>query len=233
MTQPIYILVTDSTGASAVAGPVDIFHTANLLLKNFVGADADYLRWKIVGEDLKEVTSSSGLKIQPELTLDDMQEPGWLFIPGVVKDSEQQMQLFLQQNQSLVNALRRLYHDGFAIAANCTGVFLLAETGLLDGKAATTTWWLENLFQKRYPRIDLDIDSLITEEDRLMCSGSVVNMPTCVVNTCSPATVTRARHRTADWPVISRTRSCNRPTAICSSIYTKNCAWKTWRAHWR
>jgi transcriptional regulator GlxA family with amidase domain len=64
------------------------------------------------------------------------------------------------------------WNAGACLAANCTGTFVLAETGLLDGRAATTTWWLADAFRHRYPRVDLQLEPVITEADRLICAGA-------------------------------------------------------------
>ena len=58
------------------------------------------------------------------------------------------------------------------LAANCSGSFLLAEGGLLDGRCATTSWWLGELFRSRYPAVQLELGSMLTQDERLLCSGT-------------------------------------------------------------
>ena len=64
------------------------------------------------------------------------------------------------------------WQRGAWIGANRTGTFLLAQSGLLDGRVATTTWWLDRQFRSRYPRVDLQYKSVLTESDRLVCAGA-------------------------------------------------------------
>jgi len=59
------------------------------------------------------------------------------------------------------------------VASICTGVFLLAETGLLDGKSATLHWGFTQMFRKRYPRVNLDQDQMFIDHGRLYCSAGV------------------------------------------------------------
>lgn len=63
------------------------------------------------------------------------------------------------------------YRQQAAVAAICTGAFLLAETGLLNGKQASTHWLMAPLFRARYPSVRLMIEKMVTEQDGLWCSG--------------------------------------------------------------
>jgi transcriptional regulator GlxA family with amidase domain len=79
---------------------------------------------------------------------------------------------FLDGQTETYEWLRSQWNAGAWIGANCTGTFMLAQSGLLDGRAATTTWWLNQQFRSRYPRVDLQFRSVITETDRLVCAGA-------------------------------------------------------------
>ncbi|PXX89707.1 AraC family transcriptional regulator [Marinobacter vulgaris] len=57
------------------------------------------------------------------------------------------------------------------VASNCTGAFLLAEAGLLDGRQATTHWGFGNQFRQRFPAVDLQPDRLITVDGHVACAG--------------------------------------------------------------
>ena len=59
------------------------------------------------------------------------------------------------------------------MASICTGVFLLAETGLLDGKSATLHWGFADQFQARYPKVALRHDRMFIDQGRLYCSAGV------------------------------------------------------------
>jgi len=174
MIPTIYLLALSQSSANSIAGPIEIFHTANLLINNLVGEDAEKISWKIVSQGEAEVCTAPGLTLKADMTLDQLKQPGWLYIPGFVVENETQMLNFLQNNQDLSARLKGFYQTGFSLAANCTGTFLLADSGVLDGKSATTSWWMENLFHKRYPRIELDIDNLIVEHDRIICAGTAM-----------------------------------------------------------
>jgi transcriptional regulator GlxA family with amidase domain len=73
----------------------------------------------------------------------------------------------------LIPWILRHYHQGTHVASICTGVFLLAETGLLDGKSATLHWGFVEMFRKRYPQIAVRQDRMFLDHGRLYCSAGV------------------------------------------------------------
>jgi transcriptional regulator GlxA family with amidase domain len=75
----------------------------------------------------------------------------------------------------LLVALHRQHERGALIASVCSGAFMLAESGLLDGRRATTHWALADAFRQRYPQVDLCANEVITEQKQLLCSGAVTS----------------------------------------------------------
>src|SRR5580658_6631442 len=71
--------------------------------------------------------------------------------------------------------LRRWASEGAVIAAACIGTFVLAESALLDGHDATTTWSLAPLFRQRYPKVHLDESRIIIPSGRLVTAGAALS----------------------------------------------------------
>ena len=115
-----------------------------------------------------KITTSGGLTVETT-AIDSVGTLDLLVISAIWRDPRR----VLTRHPSLVPFIRRIAESGAAIAAVGTGSFLLAETGLLRRKAATTHWFWFDEFAKRYPEIDLRRDQLIVQSNNLYCAGSV------------------------------------------------------------
>lgn len=72
-------------------------------------------------------------------------------------------------------ALRQWAGQGSIMTAACIGTFVMAESGLLDHRQATTTWWLAPLFRKRYPSVALSDSSMIVKSGRFVTAGAALS----------------------------------------------------------
>ena len=108
--------------------------------------------------------------------------------------------------------LLKWHAEGAQIAASCIGTFLLAETGLLDHREATTTWWLAPLFRQRYPNVLLDESRMLVPSDRGVTAGAAMghlDLALWLIRKTSPELAALvSRYLLADI------RSCRRPTSF-------------------
>jgi hypothetical protein len=103
--------------------------------------------------------------IQPHLSLDEVKRTDLIII------SSEDLTALDASSRRAAPWLLKHHEAGATLASVCTGAFLLAETGLLDGKRATTHWGFAELFRKRYPQVELRPESLITDEGSLAGVG--------------------------------------------------------------
>ncbi|KQM98642.1 AraC family transcriptional regulator [Sphingobium sp. Leaf26] len=64
--------------------------------------------------------------------------------------------------------------QGATLASNCGGAFLLAATGLLDGRPATTHWWFADQFRTRFPQVKLDCDRIVIDDGDIITAGGLM-----------------------------------------------------------
>ena len=119
--------------------------------------------------DTTETVLSGGMRIKCQTTLNDISNTDLIFIPGIWGNPRSS----LPKLKPMMNWLVQQYAAGSTLCSIVTGSYLLAETGLLQGKSATTHWRFFDEFSKRYPGIKLQRKRFITSDGRLYCTGSI------------------------------------------------------------
>jgi transcriptional regulator GlxA family with amidase domain len=167
----IAIVAVDACYASCAAGFADVFHEANAHRRQQQGPGCRVFEWCFVSPGGGPVAASNGMQIETQPYGCRPRFEG-LVIPAIHYPGFKPFSRFLDQQEATYAWLRSQWGAGAWIGANCTGTFMLAQAGLLDGRAATTPWWLEQQFRSRYPHVDLHFHSALTEVDRLVCAGA-------------------------------------------------------------
>ena len=161
----IAALIHSNALASSVTLPMELSMAAGQAAGQVFDADNHV---SLLSPEGGKITTSGGLTVETK-AIDSVGTLDLLVISAIWRDPRR----VLTRHPSLVPFIRRIAESGAAIAAVGTGSFLLAETGLLRRKAATTHWFWFDEFAKRYPEIDLRRDQLIVQSNNLYCAGSV------------------------------------------------------------
>jgi transcriptional regulator GlxA family with amidase domain len=172
MAHRITLLALSHCLASNIMGAIDLFHTANFLAKRGKAKDGPLFEWQVLSLDGRPVKSSSGCLLPVDGSLKDRPPGKVVMIPAFGSPIYEKLIEEMAKCGLLVKWLKDQHRKGATLTATCTGSFLLAECGLLDGRPATTSWWLAPLFEKRYPKVLLESDSMLTVSDRIICSGT-------------------------------------------------------------
>jgi transcriptional regulator GlxA family with amidase domain len=161
------ILALDQALSSSIFGPMDIFCQAGLTWNYiFEKPAAPFFEVKIVTPKGTPVTAFNGATIQPHCAAEEITSTDLILISSFASYDT------LTHANWATDWLRTHYNRGATIGSICIGTFLLASTGLLNGKTATTHWGFIDPFRKRFPEVLLRPDKMITDEGNLLCSGA-------------------------------------------------------------
>jgi transcriptional regulator GlxA family with amidase domain len=153
----IGVLLYDGMTLLDIAGPLDVFNTANAFGANYKPV--------LLSVDGKSVTTSSGARMLADLPVAGAGAHDTVLIPGACA--------LPPADPELLAAVRLLHGTAVRTAAVCTAAFLLAHEGILNGRAATTHWQYADLLQNTYPSVRVDPDAIYVRDGLVMTSAGV------------------------------------------------------------
>jgi len=161
----ISILVPESSVLQAIADPQYLFATINQFLA-MTGKPPSF-KVELVGVK-KEVLLNDGMfSVHTNRLIKDIKKTDLVLIPALFGD----MATAISKNKKLIPWINEQYKNGAEIASLCVGAFLLASTGLLQGKKCSTHWGYQNEFREMFPGVEVIDGSIITEEQGIYSSG--------------------------------------------------------------
>ncbi len=161
-------LITEDCFSSGIVGLLDTFGVANLWHQKLTGCRENRFEVELVSVDGEPVISNGCIELRVHKTITEADNTEYIILPPVWPSPKMGRQL----TDTVRNWLVRNKKAAVPIAAVCTGSFLLAETGLLDGHLATTNWQFARKFQHMFPKVILKPEMILTEEDGLICTGA-------------------------------------------------------------
>jgi transcriptional regulator GlxA family with amidase domain len=177
-TVTIRIWVYDGILASGVAGPIDVLNAANHFHAREVAPGSQgspAFAWRVESLDGEPVRSASGQPVAVDGKIDPRKRADAVLLTAPFFSDMDGFIGRREQLSALVSALRRQRKAGSVLAAYCTGNYLLAEAGLLDGRPATTHWARAADFAQRYPGVELRAREVLTSQDGIISGGSVTS----------------------------------------------------------
>ena len=168
----IGLAVADGCFGSGVVAMLDIFQTAELVRGDL---DASIPPFEVsVAAPRRRVTASNGMTIAAPRSLRELDDVDLVVVPalGTLTGPETEASIESRSGRSIVRAVGSVDPSRTKLAAVCTGVFALAETGMLEGRRVTTTWFLAPTFVARYPRIHLELDRMVVADGPMLTAGA-------------------------------------------------------------
>jgi transcriptional regulator GlxA family with amidase domain len=161
----VSILVPESSVIQAIADPQYLFSAVNQFMT--VLGKNPLFDVKLVALT-KEVKLNEGLyNVTSSQLIDEVENTDLIVIPALFGD----MKTAIDQNRALLPWIMKQYEKGAEVASLCVGAFLLASTGLLNGKKCSTHWGFQNEFRQMFPEVEVIDGSIITEEQGIYSSG--------------------------------------------------------------
>ena len=165
----VSILVPESSVMQAIADPQYLFSAVNQFM---VAAGKEPLFDLHLVGITKEVKINNGLfSINVSQLLGDTTQTDLVIIPALFGD----IPTAIEANKQMLPWIKEQHDNGAEVASLCVGAFLLASTGLLDGKKCSTHWGFQNLFRTMFPKVDVIDGSIVTEQGRLYSSGGAMS----------------------------------------------------------
>jgi transcriptional regulator GlxA family with amidase domain len=171
------ILVPEGEGnnISSIVGSYKIFTRANAFFKE--SAKRGLFKIEIAGTS-KKVDYYDGLfSVKPHTHISVIAKTDLIIIPSL----NHNYQKALKKNVRLVEWIERQYNNGAEVASICTGAFLLAATGLLNGRTCSTNWAVAESFKKMFPEVNLQIDKLITDDNGIYTNGGAYSFLNLII----------------------------------------------------
>jgi len=132
---------------------------------------------EFVGHDNPARDADGFYTVTPPRTIEVVQKTDLIIIPAVHGDLKEAITI----NKEVIAWVHHQHRRGAEVAAFCIGVFLLAETGMLDGRTCSTHWGQATQLQQQYPNIDVQSERIITECEGLYTSGGAYAFTNLVI----------------------------------------------------
>jgi transcriptional regulator GlxA family with amidase domain len=166
--QEIVIVAYPDLQSLDLTGPLEVFTAAQQLLERRSGRCEDGYRITVGSIDGAPMRTSSGLRLVPECRLEEAEQPiDTLIVPGGKGSST------ASGDRALVSWLAENAPRARRVASVCTGAFVLAAAGLLDGRRVTTHWASADRLAGQYPRVSVDPEPIYLRDGPIWTSAGV------------------------------------------------------------
>jgi transcriptional regulator GlxA family with amidase domain len=165
MKQLTIIVPNGENNLPSITGAYEIFKKANAFQKQRGKREVFTIQLAGMAETIH---FNEGLfTVRPHTNISAIIKTDLIIIPSL----NHNYKLAIQGNELLIEWLEKQYKNGAEIATICTGAFMLAAAGLLDGKSCSTHWSVTENFRLMFPKVNLQVDKLITDEQGIYTNG--------------------------------------------------------------
>lgn len=170
------ILVPDGeNNLSSIVGAFKIFSRANTYWKET--GKSELFKIELAGIS-KKVDFYGGLfTVKPHTNISSITKTNLIIIPSLNHNYVKAV----KGNKLLIDWVEKQYKNGAEVASICTGAFILASSGLLDGRCCSTHWAVAENFRAMFPNVNLQTDKLITDENGIYTNGGAYSFLNLII----------------------------------------------------
>lgn len=161
----ISILIPRAAILGSLEGTRQLFTQVNSFY--LANGDEPVFKVQLVGLERETPLSGGRFTANADVLLKDVKKTDLIVIPAI--DGE--ITGAIENNKDFIPWIIEMYGKGAEVASLCMGAFLLASTGLVNGKKCATHWMAENTFRKMFPDVNLVTEKIVTEESGIYSSG--------------------------------------------------------------
>lgn len=192
MQKNVGILLFHEVEVLDFAGPFEVFSIA----ENGESGEKAF-RVHTVAQSKDLIRARNGLKIQPDYDFEDAPNFDIIIVPGGYGAEEIEI-----HNPKIISWIKSQIENVELLASVCTGAFLLAEAGLLDGKKATTHWMDLDRLEYEYPGITVQRNVKFVDETSIITSGGIsagINMSFYIITKLLGEDMAKSAAKRMEW----------------------------------
>lgn len=210
----IVILAAGNVVAGGIVSFLDVFSFCNTYWRRVnPEAKEDLFHCHVVSPDGLAVNTNQQIQI-PAVGLDkpeDILEADAVILASAFVTNREEFQLYLTEFKPLFEPLTKFAGSGKPVAAYCSGTLMLAASGLLDGRTATTVWWLKEMFERNFPNINLCMDKLVISDEQFHTAGATTSNLSLALHLIGLLVGEQMAHQMAKILLIDPNRTSQQP----------------------
>jgi transcriptional regulator GlxA family with amidase domain len=156
---------TTLSSVACIVGAYEMFVLANQYWRE--SGRKEFAKIELVGGSKKAKFEAGLFTVTPHKHITDLRKTDLILIPSLARNYEKAT----RGNKVLIDWVEEQYRNGAEIASMCSGAFMLASAGLLDGKRCSTHWCYADNFRALFPNVILQTEKLITDENGIYTNG--------------------------------------------------------------
>jgi len=165
----VIILVPETAVPNAVFGPQYMFSAVNDFFKE--AGHEPFFNVELIGLTKEVQLNFASITVNANNVIKKTKQADLIIIPAISGNINKAIEL----NKDFIPFINKQHNNGAEVASLCVGAFILASTGLLNGKQCSTHWLFANQFREMFPEVKLAEDKIITDQNGIYTSGGATS----------------------------------------------------------